>query len=187
MRLFAAVAPPADAVAHLAARIRPLADRQLTWSESANWHITLAFYGEVDDARVPELTERLRRGARRHQALRLTFSGAGRFGSAVLWIGVRGDLQQLRRLAQSAIAAGRRMGIEREPSRSFRPHVTVARSSSRLNDLRPHAAVLSGYTGPTWSATEMVLVRSYLRAGPGGRARHEPIATFPLRAQHESM
>lgn len=181
MRLFAAVVPPADVVAHLAARVQPLRDGQLTWSDSSTWHITLAFYGEVEDARVPELTQRLSRAARRHEELSLLFGGAGRFGSAVLWVGVRGDVQRLRRLAESAIAAGRRMGIEQDAGRTFRPHVTVARSS-RNHDLRPLAAALSDYAGPTWRATDVALVRSYLRAGPGGRARHEPVARFSLRA-----
>lgn len=80
MRLFAAVVPPAPALAELAAaatelRALPGADR-LRWTDPAGWHVALAFYGEVDEVAVPGLRERLGRAAGRHpgHGLRLTSS-----------------------------------------------------------------------------------------------------------------
>ncbi|MFV2120541.1 2'-5' RNA ligase family protein, partial [Streptomyces sp. Act-28] len=69
MRLFAAVLPPRAAVEELAVvveglRALPGADR-LRWTGRPGWHYTLAFMGEVDEALLPELTERLARAAHR--------------------------------------------------------------------------------------------------------------------------
>lgn len=61
---------------------------RLRWTDRANWHITLAFYGEVSDAVLPSLEERLARAARRGRPLRLRIAGSGRFGDRALWAGI---------------------------------------------------------------------------------------------------
>ncbi|NDL58201.1 RNA 2',3'-cyclic phosphodiesterase [Phytoactinopolyspora mesophila] len=179
MRLFAAVTPSATALRHLAEHVRPVKDTGLRWSDAANWHVTVAFYGEVDDKKVPDLTARVARAAGRSRPMTLRLSGSGRFGAAVLWIGVHGDVEPLRRLAASAVAAGRRVGIERDPPRRFRPHVTVARSKGQ-SDLRPYVASLDTYDGPPWLATHLTLVRSHLGGSHRQQAVHEPLENFPL-------
>jgi 2'-5' RNA ligase len=40
--------------------------------------------------------------------------------------------------------------------------------------------LLDGYAGPTWRATELTLVASYLGEGPSRRPRYEAVDTFPL-------
>lgn len=179
MRLFVAVSPPPDVVAHLESVVGPLRDDALRWTLTDSWHLTLSFYGEVADGRVDDLTARLARAARRHRSMSLTLAGAGRFGSRALWVGCTGDTAGLRRLADSAAAAGRRVGARAEEVRSYRPHLTMARAS-RPVDLRPYVAALRGYEGPTWVAESIALVRSYLGAGEDRRARHETLATFAL-------
>lgn len=191
MRLFAAVVPPASAVEHLEAAASAVRDSRLTWTVTAAWHVTLAFYGAVDDERVAPLRQRLVRAARRHTPFDLRLAGAGRFGTAVLWTGVSEDEGRLSeprrlsrpgrlaRLAGSASAAGRRMGLGDPEARPYRPHLTLARSS-RQADLRPYVAALEGYLGPVWTVDDISLVRSHLGAGEGGRARYETVATMPL-------
>lgn len=70
MRLFAAVLPPAPVADELAAemaRLTSLPDAgRLRWTGRDGWHFTLAFYGTVTDAVLPDLHERLARAARRH-------------------------------------------------------------------------------------------------------------------------
>ncbi|BFO22514.1 hypothetical protein SHKM778_89020 [Streptomyces sp. KM77-8] len=69
-------------------------DRAGGWPRggAADWHFTLAFYGEVDDDVVPELTERLGRAAARTGAFRLAVRGGGRFGRGrALWAGAEGS------------------------------------------------------------------------------------------------
>ena len=184
MRLFVAITPPAPALQHLARAVddvRAETTERLTWSLPEQWHLTLAFLGEVDERRADRLGSRLARAAGRHPAMQLRVVGAGRFGSRrqgrVLWAGVTGDVQPLGRLAAAVGAAARREDIA-VPAR-FRPHLTLARAR-QPTDLTLLVERLAGYEGPEWTAVEIVLVRSHLGAGPGQRSRHEAVSTWPL-------
>lgn len=178
MRLFAAIEPPAEAVTHLDAVVDGVRDSVLRWSDPAGWHLTLAFYGQVAEEKLAELTERLERAARRHPATRARLAGSGRFGTVVLWAGVDGDGVALRALAGSVRAAGRRTGVGHEDQQRFRPHVTLARARG-ATDLRPYVERLAAYQGPEWTAGAVTLLRSH-PGGPGRGPRYEPLATFPL-------
>jgi 2'-5' RNA ligase len=180
VRLFVALSPPGEVVAELWARTAALHELapQMRWTHPEQWHLTLAFLGEVDDGRLAELSSRLGRVAGRHPALSLSFGGGGRFGQRVLWTGVRGDRVGLGKLADSARAAARRSGLAVE-QRRYRPHLTLARTD-RAVDLRPLVQRLESYAGEPWTATLLYLVRSQLGAGPDGTARHEPITSWLL-------
>lgn len=182
MRLFVAVVPPPDVVDHLSAALDPLRARieveRLRWVPAASWHLTLAFLGEVEEARRPQLDERLGRAARRNQPGRLRLSGGGRFGGRVLWVGVEGERETLVRTAASAAAAARRSGIVTE-ERRYRPHLTVARTREPV-DLRAEVVALHDYQGPDWTAGEVALVRSRLGAGAGRAAAYDVLATWTL-------
>jgi 2'-5' RNA ligase len=181
MRLFAAVVPPTSARAELAAVlagvelpavVRAVPDRQR--------HLTVAFYGEVPDPAVADLGERLRRAAARTSPLSLRLKGFGTFpanaGRArVLWAGVAGDTAELARLADRAVAAGRRAGLDVD-DRAYRAHLTIGRARGESADLRAVVASAVGFDGTPWTATELVLVKSTL----GAEVRHEPIAQLPF-------
>jgi 2'-5' RNA ligase len=206
VRAFVAVVPPAEALAELDAVVAPLcaAHPELRWTPAAQWHLTLAFLGEIDEGVLPDLGERLSRAARRHPPMTLAFAGGGRFGDRVLWTrvhtapdgarpsaressvstgrvshpdGPRG-VDELRRLAASVTAAARRCGIPVD-DRPYRPHLTLARARGSA-DLRPVVATLTEFTGSPWTADALNLVRSRLGAGPGGTALHEVVGTWPL-------
>jgi RNA 2',3'-cyclic 3'-phosphodiesterase len=209
MRAFVALIPPTRALTELADAVTPVRDAHpdLRWAPAAQLHLTLAFLGEVDEAVLPELTERLARAARRHSPVLLALAGVGRFGDRVLWTRVqlvagelrvpprrvaqsgtassasghgapRGGADALRRLAGSVAAAARRSGIAVD-DRPYRPHLTLARGRGGA-DLRPAAAALAGFAGSPWTADALHLVRSRLGAGPGGTAVHEIVRTWPL-------
>jgi len=177
VRLFVALVPPPAAVAELVAATRDLPVSGLRPVRPQQWHLTLAFLGEVDDATRAELVVRLGRVARRHPPPELALSGGGRFAEHVLWAGVQGDRTGLRRLCDSVRAAARRCGIATD-QRPYRPHLTIARGAGA--DLRPLTQHLHGFTGSTWAARELHLVRSRLGAGPGGTSRHEVVSSWPL-------
>ncbi len=94
MRLFVALVPPDDVLAEIAegfARYRREWS-DLRWMPREQWHVTLAFLGEVDEALLGPLEERLSRAVSRHDAMTMTFTGTGAFPSPararVFWTGL---------------------------------------------------------------------------------------------------
>ncbi|MDF2271081.1 RNA 2',3'-cyclic phosphodiesterase [Streptomyces coacervatus] len=184
MRLFAAVLPPEGVVHELAAEVAELKKLpgSLRWTGRPGWHFTLAFYGEVDDGVVADLSARLERAARRSEPFALALRGGGQFGHGrALWVGAEGDLEALRRLAERAEAAARKAGVAMDEHRRYKAHLTVARSRDAA-DVRPYVAALGEFTSRTWTVAELVLVRSNLpRSGvPGEQPRYEAVARWPL-------
>jgi len=178
MRLFAAIDLPADVAESLAA-VLP-GDGRLRYVPSGQWHVTLAFYGEVTDSVVPELEARLARAATRTPELRLHLEGGGCFPpgarrARVLWCGVAGDVPALARLAERAVAAGRRCGID-IGDRPFRPHITLARARDHAVNLRSAVETLSSYESREWTADQVHLVRSNL----GPPTSHERLRSWAL-------
>jgi 2'-5' RNA ligase len=186
VRLFVALIPPESVLDEIERVFAPYhadqpglpATRGLRWTSRATWHVTLAFYGEVDDRTAERLLPRLERAAARHPRRDLAFAGAGAFPRAsaarTLWTGIPTDL---RRLADSCVAAARREGIDMSKTQRFRPHLTVARSRGPL-DLRPIVEGLSAYQGTPWPAAEIHLVESHL----GATVRYETLRSWPLKA-----
>jgi RNA 2',3'-cyclic 3'-phosphodiesterase len=180
VRLFVALMPPGEVVEELRAGTVALRELvpELRWTRPEQWHLTLAFLGEVGEDVIDELARRLNRAAARHPPLSLSLGGGGRFGHQVLWTRVQGDRDGLRRLAGSVQAAARRSRLPME-QRPYRPHLTLARSDGGA-DLRPLVERLASWQGLPWVATRLYLVRSRLGAGPGGSALHQPIVGWPL-------
>lgn len=190
MKLFAAVIPPPEAIAELrvavaALRALPEADL-LRWTDEEQWHFTVAFLGEVADRARPDLGERLRRAASRHQPARLRLADGGRFGDRALWVGVHGDRRAFGRLAQSAVAAGRRARVPVD-ERPFQPHLTLARSRTVHRSghgeatvrLRPYEEALAGFEGSPWTA-ETLLLMSSTKGEPGHNNRYETLESWPI-------
>ncbi len=187
MRLFAAVLPPEDVTSELASVVaalrKPAEAGALRWTGRPSWHFTLAFYGEVADEVVPDLSARLERVARRTDPFPLSLRGGGRFGGRALWVGAAGDVRTMRLLAERAEAAGRKAGVLATEHRRYRPHLTLARSRQEA-DLAPFVSSMEDLAGRTWTVGELCLVRSSLpREGvPGEQPRYETLARWALGA-----
>jgi 2'-5' RNA ligase len=181
VRLFVGLTPPgevAEALRITTAGLRELAP-DLRWTRPEQWHLTLAFLGEVVDDVVDELARELDRETARHPPLSLALGGSGRFGHRVLWTGVQGDRDGLRRLAASVRAAAHRSRLPVE-HRPYHPHLTLARAGPGA-DLRPFVERLASWQGLPWVATQLYLVHSRLGAASDGSALHEPITGWPLK------
>ena len=115
MRLFAAVRPPEPVLANLDAFVEPRrdADPALRWVARENWHLTLAFFGDVPHDRVEPLQEALR--AVRGEPFRLTLDGSGAFpdpaAGRVLFHAVTVGSDDLNALRRRVRTAADRVGV----------------------------------------------------------------------------
>ncbi|MBT2450764.1 RNA 2',3'-cyclic phosphodiesterase [Streptomyces sp. ISL-43] len=169
VRVFIALAPPDDAKGELARALRPAYDAypHMRWNRIEDWHITLAFLGELPVTAVPLLRPPLADLAAARRPVRLALRGGGHFGERVLWSGIDGDLEGLHLLATDVRAVVKECGIPFE-DRPLRPHLTLARA--RRND--PASAVeaaagLTAFTGREWRTERLHLVGSNIGRGPG--------------------
>ncbi|MFE0583011.1 RNA 2',3'-cyclic phosphodiesterase [Streptomyces sp. NPDC058874] len=169
VRVFIALAPPDDAKEELARALRPAyaAYPGLRWNRIEDWHITLAFLGELPVGTVPMLRPPLAELAATRQGLDLALSGGGHFDERVLWSGIGGDVEGLQVLASEVRAVVRACGVPFE-DRPLRPHLTLART--RRNDpacVVEAAAGLAAFSGRRWLTARLHLVGSNIGRGPG--------------------
>ncbi|MFF8607117.1 RNA 2',3'-cyclic phosphodiesterase [Streptomyces sp. NPDC015346] len=169
VRVFIALAPPDEAKEELARALRPYDEAypRMRWNRIEDWHITLAFLGEVPSTTVPLLRSPLAQIADRHRPLELALRGAGCFDERVLWSGIEGDLEGLHLLATEVRAAIKECGVAFE-DRPLRPHLTLARSRRDDHSSAVKAAAgLSAFAGSPWRAERLHLVGSNFGRGPG--------------------
>ncbi|GMA19142.1 RNA 2',3'-cyclic phosphodiesterase [Arsenicicoccus piscis] len=185
-RLFVAITPPQEVVAHLDTFLEPRRDAapDVRWSRPDQWHLTLAFLPSVNDRAYERLDERLDEIASQTEQFDLTLRGGGAFPDVtearVLWIDVDDVLEDLPPLAKRVRGAANASGTAVQGG-SFNPHLTVARLAPPHDAIR-WVRVLDTYAGPTWTVDELHLVESHLGQGPGGRARHVVRETYPVAA-----
>lgn len=186
--MFVALVPPDDAVEDLEEFVRPRqeAGPELRWTTPAQWHLTLAFFGEVAERHLDDLLDRLARAASRRTPTQLRVAGAGAFPdptrAKVIWAGIdaAGSEEELGRMATGARGAGAKSGAGGDGGR-FHPHLTLARTGRPLEVTR-WLRVLDGYAGPAWSTDRWSLVQSHLGEGPRRRPRYEVVETFAVGA-----
>ncbi|MET7960385.1 RNA 2',3'-cyclic phosphodiesterase [Micromonospora zamorensis] len=193
MRLFVAVYPPPESVEHLGAHVARLrvgaaaaAGTNVRLADPAHLHVTLAFLGDVEAARLVEVESALGLAAEgfsdgRNALPRYSLGGGGRFGqgrSTVLWVGLRGEVEALHVLAGLVRSRLRQARLPCD-ARPFRPHLTVARPGDRMDlaDIEADRTDLDDYQGPEWPATELLLMRSHLDSR---RSRYDRLAAWPL-------
>lgn len=131
VRLFTAVPIPFDVAETLARRQAGLPGAR--WRPLEALHVTLGFYGEMDERRADDLAAELSRIPA--GPFEIELKGVGAFGDAhrshTLWAGLEPSAP-LSLLADRCKAAAGRAGIVVEP-RQYRPHVTLAYLKPQTN------------------------------------------------------
>ena len=167
MRIFIALDIPADVRAGLTKymeRARLLAP-EARWARVEGLHVTLKFVGEASESRVDEMKAAL--ASVKAAPFAVHFTGVGFFpnqkAARVFWAGVDGG-DQLPRLASTIDAALEKLGFPRE-TKSYHPHLTLARTSARpLRELQPLLADPPPQFG-TMTAREFFLYQSQPQKG----------------------
>jgi len=186
VRLFVGVFPPASVRDHL----RRALPSGLKLTAVGQWHVTLAFLGEVAEERLAEVELALDRVSGPHRAsdaaertsigseqalgglsdaaegatsgrhIELSLAGGGRFANGRSVALWAGVTGDLTGL--SGLRAEICAALTGYNDRPFRPHLTIAytRGGQALE-------MLQSYAGPTWTVDEFVLVRSRYNEGGG--------------------
>lgn len=164
IRLFAAVAVPWDAAEGLRAHQTGL--RGARWRPSEAFHITLRFFGDVQETVAADLDAAL--SAIRVPPFELALRGAGAFGEnehmRAVWAGVS-ESEPLRRLAGKCETAARRAGLKAE-ARLYKPHVTLAYLSKAADPAAVGAWTIEnlGLTSPPFPVEAFGLYSSWSTA-----------------------
>ena len=167
--MFVALAPPDDAKEELAGALQSVYEQypHLRWNRIEDWHITLAFLGELPVAAVRVLRPVLAQLAASRPPLWLGLNGGGHFDERLLWSGIEGELDGLHLLADEVGNSVRACGVAYQ-ERPLRPHLTLARARrSEQADILSAAAGLAGFVGRRWQAERLHLVGSNIGRGPG--------------------
>ncbi|MBI2926244.1 MAG: RNA 2',3'-cyclic phosphodiesterase [Verrucomicrobia bacterium] len=154
------------------------------WTRPDQIHLTLKFLGEVAGERVDELGRNLRQACADVRALPLSLEGAGCFpgprNPRVVWVGIAGEVEALRRLQTRVELHTAAFGAH-SAEREFRPHLTIGRVKARdgrtargIGDAIQTATI--GRVGE-WTVREVVLFQSQLTPQA---AIHTELAVVPL-------
>ena len=158
------------------------------WTQPEQFHVTLKYLGDVPATQVAALEESVSRACAGFTALRLSAHGLGFFPSAqsprVIWAGAGGAgdrLAELHRRMDEAV----RPFAPAEPLKRFTGHITLGRfkpgrfaaSATWLE----RAEVWRNHHFGDWLAGAVAIVRSELTSEG---ARHTPLISFPLVAEH---
>lgn len=154
-----------------------------------NWHLTLAFYGDVEGDTVDDLAESLMACAKETDPIKLRTTTFGAFPRLlkprVLWAGVdalegSGTLKQLARCCRQAGRATVRNSKDKRSAKEspFKGHITLARGCEFPAPIDAGMlANMSPFPQLQWVAGSLVLYQSILH--PDG-ARYRKLEVFDL-------
>ena len=133
-RVFCAIELPAEVRARLEDHMRRLRkevpDAAASWSRVENIHLTLKFFGNVDVARIQQISEAAKRAVKEFSTFPIAVGETGVFPRPsrpqVLWIGVKDQARQLSALQEKLESECAAEGFPKE-ERAYKPHLTIAR------------------------------------------------------------
>ncbi len=178
VRLFAALDVPDE----IADRVMPLMRGVggAKWRPRENLHITLRFFGEVQEPVADDIDAALSQIADSTPPFEIALKGAGTFGGAdphALWLGVS-ENPVLRKLAADCERAARRLGLKPEPQK-YTPHVTVAYlSNAAVDRVQAFTQSYALFETGAFRVERVGLYSSFVRRGAPSLYRLE--AEYPL-------
>ena len=137
-----------------------------SWGRPENIHLTVKFFGNVDQAKLPMISAALGRAVKEFGPVEIQVGKTGVFPRAsrpqVLWIGIDDASTLLSRLQGRVENECAREGFPKE-DRAFRPHLTIARIRKPHNANRlAETHLRMGFAPVEIILSELVLFRSEL-------------------------
>jgi 2'-5' RNA ligase len=106
---------------------------RVKWVSPDGIHLTLKFLGDVDAARIAQVTQAMTEAVKGIQSFELAVGQLGVFPNPqkvqVVWVGLEGDLTTLDSLYRQLEDSMAKIGFPPE-NRGFKPHLTLARVGS---------------------------------------------------------
>lgn len=185
-RTFIAIELPANVRSQISRHVQSLrqqiSDVRASWVREENLHLTLKFLGDVPVENIQKLSIAARSAAAAIDPFAFSIVGCGTFPPhgqpKVLWIGIEDEQRNLICLQEVLEDECAQLGFARE-SRSFHPHLTIARvrspkGSRRLAQLHKD----TNFPAQNVSVSELVVFKSELR---GEGSKHTAISRHELR------
>lgn len=164
---------------------RQIAD--IKWIQPESAHLTLNFFGSIDAATVDAIGQCLRTPCEKQRPFEISLHRVGAFPSIVrprvIWVGLEGEVAELRCLKECIDDALQNIGIP-VAQWPFKAHLTLGRFRRSPNrPARLPGDVLAFSSTSSFKVRELVLFKSVLlREGP----QYSPLHVFPLaRVQDE--
>ncbi|MGB9613444.1 MAG: RNA 2',3'-cyclic phosphodiesterase [Candidatus Margulisiibacteriota bacterium] len=132
MRTFIAVELPDEVRKNITELINELktTEAAVKWVEQQNLHITLKFLGWVEDRKINEVMDLIKKAVEKTGSFKAKFAGLGTFPAGktprVVWVGVKDGSDRLTNLANALEKTLSQAGY-RSQEREFSSHVTIGR------------------------------------------------------------
>jgi 2'-5' RNA ligase len=168
-RLFAAIKihPSASYISLFNEISSSLRHERIKWVEPENMHLTLKFFGETDEAKIPSICQAIETAVAQSKPFSLKIANTGVFGShydpKVLWFGIEKN-NELENLGQDIFAELAKCGWEAD-RQNFVPHLTLGRIR-KLKDKPLFQNIISQYNTieiQEENVNEIILYESILR------------------------
>jgi RNA 2',3'-cyclic 3'-phosphodiesterase len=158
-----------------------LKDEKIKWTETENFHITLAFLGDTEEDKIKEIGKMLKSVCEGFGEFKLLIKGAGVFKNfrepRIIWTGIETS-EKLNHLYESVKTGLNDTGISLE-ERTFSPHLTLGRIKS-ISDNEVLKTLISGFNHmeiQKQEVNEVILFESILyQSGPV----YKPLGKFSL-------
>ena len=160
IRTFVSVSVPKEIVniqSMLKSTVEPKGAK-VRWVMNGKMHLTLKFLGNTTQGSIDNLNEALFNVVKSAKVINLSISGTGAFPVKgrpnVLWLGIKGDIDELKQLTVNINNSLEPLGFITE-KRDFLPHVTIARIKSNQKKI-PN---ISNYLNTTFTELPMKIVK----------------------------
>jgi 2'-5' RNA ligase len=161
-----------------------LKEERVKWTETGNFHITLAFLGYTEETKIKAISNMLRTACEGFGEFEIIIKGAGVFKNfsdpRILWTGIEPS-EKLNKLYDCIKSGLKDTGISLE-ERTFRPHLTLGRIKSIGDHENLQSLVTSYLTAEMKSqrVKEVILYESIIfQTGPV----YKPLGRSPLSSK----
>lgn len=185
MRMFVAIPVPDNAKQHARMFRNELgvSRADIKWVDYQNYHLTLKFLGEVNEAALPGIKQNLMMAADSCPTFNLSVNGLGFFPNRmrprVIWLGIRGEIEKAEFLGERVDAYLAASGFEEEKEHRFHLTLGRVRTDSKINEILKIAEHMAGKGKlSSFKVDHIHLMKSTL--APGGPT-YSILETFDLK------